>query len=247
MGKTAIDLTGQRFGRLTVIRRVEDHICFPSGYTTPQWHCKCDCGIEIDIVGKALTKKNGTKSCGCLAKEKTSERFKKYNTYDLSGEYGIGYTSKNEEFYFDLEDYDLIKNYCWCITNSGYVSTYIKGKQFLLHRFIIGKDEEIIDHINHNKVDNRKINLRIVTNSQNGMNSTISKNNTSGFTGVYWHNRDKVWEAWIKVDYKDIYLGRFYNFEDAKEARLKAEDKYYREYSYKNSQKLFNKLTNGGN
>ena len=41
-----------------------------------------------------------------------SETFKKYNTYDLSGEYGIGYTSKGEEFYFDLDDYDKIKDYC---------------------------------------------------------------------------------------------------------------------------------------
>ena len=49
---------------------------------------------------------------------------KKYNTYDLTGEYGIGYTSKDEEFYFDLEDYDKIKDYCWRITMQGYVRAY---------------------------------------------------------------------------------------------------------------------------
>ena len=102
------DLTGQRFGRLTVIKRAEDYVS-PKGSQNVQWLCKCDCGNEITIVGKALTRKNGTKSCGCFAKENMSKIKKKYNTYDLSGEFGIGYTSKDEKFYFDLEDYDKIK------------------------------------------------------------------------------------------------------------------------------------------
>ena len=50
---------------------------------------------------------------------RSSKCNKKYNKYDLSGEYGIGWTSNtNQEFYFDLEDYDKIKDYCW-IYNKG--------------------------------------------------------------------------------------------------------------------------------
>ena len=110
MGKF-VDLTGRKFGRLTVIKRAEDYIS-PNGSKAPQWLCECECGNEIIVVGGRLTKKNGTKSCGCLQKERASQvgkNNKKFNTYDLSKEYGIGYTFKGEEFYFDLEDYDKIK------------------------------------------------------------------------------------------------------------------------------------------
>lgn len=57
-----IDLTGMRFGLLTVIRRVEDYIS-PSGNRTPQWLCKCDCGTEVVVAGNSL-RSGATKSCG---------------------------------------------------------------------------------------------------------------------------------------------------------------------------------------
>ena len=64
------DLTGRKFGRLTVIERAEDHIQ-PNGKHQIQWLCKCDCGSEVIVRGSNL--KNGnTKSCGCLQKEMTS-------------------------------------------------------------------------------------------------------------------------------------------------------------------------------
>ena len=107
------DLTGQQFGRLTVIKRVEDKVQ-ENGRRRVQWLCQCNCENQTMIVVRGENLKNGsTKSCGCLAKEVRSKIHKKYNQYDLSGEYGIGWTSNtNEEFYFDLEDYNKIKNYC---------------------------------------------------------------------------------------------------------------------------------------
>lgn len=240
MGKFK-DLTGQRFGRLTVIERAEDYVCYPSGYRTPQWLCQCDCGNTAIILGKNLTKDNGTKSCGCFAKENMSKVKKKYNTYDLTGEFGIGYTLKGEEFYFDLEDYDLIRDYCWSINKNGYVVSIDKDtrKTILLHRIVINCQDNLMpDHI-HGKgtrYDNRKSNLRIATKQQNGMNAALSKNNTSGVTGVIWHKRDNVWQARIKVNYKYIHLGYFNSFEDAVKARKEAEEKYFGEFSYDNSQ-----------
>lgn len=234
------DLTGQRFGRLTVIERVEDHI-MPSGEKRSRWLCKCDCGNEITIIGKALTKKNGTKSCGCFARENMSKVKKKYNTYDLTGEFGIGYTFKNEEFWFDLEDYEKIKDYCWSINKKGYViSTDSKTrKTVLFHRIVTDCPDGLMpDHIHgkNTRHDNRKLNLRIVTNQQNGMNSSLSENNTSGVTGVKWHSRDNIWESCITVNYKRIYLGRYNKFADAVKARKEAEEKYFGEFSYDNSQ-----------
>ena len=63
------------------------------------------------------------------------KKFKKYNTYDLSGEYGIGYTSKGEEFWFDLNDYNKIKDYCWYYNSNGYLcSQNANCKHIYFHR-----------------------------------------------------------------------------------------------------------------
>lgn len=69
MGKFE-DLTGKKFGRLTVIKRVENHVQ-PSGKQYLQWLCKCDCGNETVVRGANL-KRGHTQSCGCLIKETNS-------------------------------------------------------------------------------------------------------------------------------------------------------------------------------
>ena len=93
------DLTGQRFGKLTVIKRVENN-----DRNKVRWLCQCDCGNTHITISYNLT--HGLcQSCGCLQQEIIeTNRQRRYNTYDLSGTYGIGNTSKGEEFYFDLED-----------------------------------------------------------------------------------------------------------------------------------------------
>lgn len=235
MGKFK-DLTGQRFGRLTVVERAEDYVS-PKGYRNVQWLCKCGCEENnYTIVSGCSLTRGLTKSCGCLQKETSAENGrnnKKYNTYDLSGEYGIGYTSKGEEFLFDLEDYNLIKDYCWFIDNKGYVSAYNTSGSKLFHRQIM--DGNYIDHISHNTKDNRKSNLRNVTSSQNNMNVSKRSDNTSGVTGVSWHKGIQKWRARINVSGKEVNLGYFEEFEDAVKARKEAEDKYFGEYSYDNS------------
>ncbi len=237
----SLELTGQRFGRLTVIKRVENHI-FPSGKQKSKWLCKCDCGNEVTVIGCNLTKENGTRSCGCYAQEcNHKSKNKRYNTYDLSGEYGVGYTSKGEEFYFDLEDYDLIKDYCWFISDEGYIKAYIpeSSKIVSLHRIVMNLNDVRydIDHKNGelSRFDNRKSNLRIATRSQNQMNKAKQKNNTSGVVGVGRHKATDKWAAYIAIDKKQIHLGLFDKFEDAVKARKEAEDKYFGEWSYDNS------------
>lgn len=221
-----------RFGRLTVIGRVEDHIS-PKGRRYVRWLCKCDCGNDVIVFGSNLGR-NHTMSCGCLNKEVASETMKKYNTYDLSGKYGIGYTEKGEEFYFDLEDYDKIKSFYWYKNNDGYLLAYTKNKTLRMHKLFV--DSQYVDHINSNTSDNRKSNLRAATKSQNGMNRDLQSNNTSGAVGVYWHKQINKWVAYITINSEYIYLGSFSNFEDAVKARKEAEEKYFGEYSYDNSQ-----------
>lgn len=241
MGKIN-DLTGQRFGKIIVIKRAYDHkkndrYCY--------WLCQCDCGKEKIIKGKNL--RNGsTKSCGCIFRDEeylnsNSGIFKNtYNTYDLSGEYGIGYTSKGEKFYFDLEDYDKIKDYCWCMSDK---KKYVSNSRFgiRMHRLIMDCNDEnlVVDHINHITYDNRKENLRICTQSQNGMNKSRPINNTSGYAGITYDYSENKWRARLGVGGKTINIGRFKTIEEAIKARKEAENKYFGEYSYDNSVQNF--------
>jgi hypothetical protein len=181
-----IDLTGMKFGRLTVIKRVEND---KNGGL--KWLCKCVCGNECIVLGNNL-KRNHTNSCGCLDKELTSKRSKKYNIYDLSGGYGIGHTYKKQPFYFDLEDYNKIKNYSWHYNKYGYVVAPIKIENkntvIFLHCLLLGdKENKVVDHKNNKRFDCRKENLRWANDSQNGMNKKMQRNNTSGIIGVWWN------------------------------------------------------------
>ena len=237
-----IDLTGIVFERLKVIKRADNQIQ-SNGVSIVMWECECECGNKIITSSRSL-KSGDTKSCGCLAREKARERCKnlrkRYNEYNLTGSYGIGYTSKGEEFWFDLEDYDKIKDYCWTINNNGYAIAHISDttKKVLLHRLIMNPpDKMYIDHINHNRIDNRKQNLRIVTIRQNNLNKKKSVYNTSGVTGVYYKKNNNKWIANISIDGKNKHLGCYETIEDAIKARKEAEEKYFGEYSYDNSMK----------
>jgi hypothetical protein len=171
---------------------------------------------------------------------------KNKNIYDLSGEYGIGYTANGDEFLFDLEDYEKIKTSSWhiiCKNQSDsrkYVHTVNKEypSGILLHRYILGITDSnlVVDHINHNVRDNRKENLRIVEQIDNLKNLT-PRNNKSGVTGVYWDKRRNNWYSQITYNKKTISLGTFTDFDEAVKARKKAEEKYFGEYSYDNSMK----------
>jgi len=83
-----------------------------------------------------------------------------------------------------------------------------------------------IDHINHDRTDNRIKNLRVVSHKENGRNQKLGSNNTSGVNGVHWDKARKKWKAIIKVNYKNIQLGRFDNFFDAVCARKSADIRY---------------------
>ena len=250
MGKFK-DLTGQKFGRLTVIKRGEDYIG-KNGRKTIRWWCLCDCQLELPederelklIIGDNL-RSGHTTSCGCYHRDllvKKNKDKKQYNKYVLTKEYGIGCTSKAQEFYFDLEDYDEIKNYTWWYDKNGYVVTKKDNITIRMHRLVMNLDttkekcDLEVDHINHLKHDNRKSNLRIVTRSQNIMNQKTRKDNTSGVVGV--HRHENKWEVRICVDGESIYSGVFDDKKDAINKRIELEEKYFGEFSYNNSMRL---------
>ena len=242
MVKVKEDLTGEKFGALTVISRAEDkqfknkHNKNGVSYKA-MLNCKCDyCGKIKPMASSQLLYAHKAKSCGCMRYYEGIRT--QYNTYDLSGEYGIGYTKKGEEFYFDLEDYDLIKDYHWKV-HRGYISCHKwnpqtkSDNQVKMHRLIMGlKDNKDysgcqIDHINHNKVDNRKENLRVVNNTQNSWNKAVWREDGSKI-GVRLE-RGK-WLASITINGKMIKLGKYEKYDDAVKARIDAEKKYWGEY-----------------
>ena len=242
MVKVRKDLTGMVFGKLTVLRQADDYIK-PSGQHHAQWLCQCACNLNNQIVVRASDLKNEKiKSCGCLRKEiasKNNGHKVKYNLMELNledehGLYGIGYCSNtNNKFYFDMDDYEKIKSYCWregVSKNYHYVCARIKGtKQTIrLHNLIFGKH---CDHIDRNPLNNRKYNLRDATIAENSRNRSKRTNNSSGVIGVSWHKRKQKWSAEITKDYKKIYLGTFINKYDAIKSRLEAEVKYYGEFA----------------
>ena len=105
------------------------------------------------------------------------------------------------------------------------------NKNILMHILIMNPPSEMkVDHIYHEKFDNRKNKLRLVTNQQNSCNCKVSKNNTSGVTGVWFNKKSKKWCAEIKFNYKKVYLGTFVNKEDAVKIRKETEIIYFGEY-----------------
>jgi hypothetical protein len=93
MPNNLIDLTGQRFGKLTVIERTEDYVS-PKGYHSVRWLCQCDCGNIKSVTRNSLLKQH-TRSCGCLCKEGVAKaRLKRWHKDDNSE---IGSTMINKE------------------------------------------------------------------------------------------------------------------------------------------------------
>ena len=242
-----IDITGNKYNHLTVIERGPDLIK-KNGKHDIRWWCECDCGSGKRVLVLGYNLKNGnTTSCGCEhlrnAKEQgkkngpiQGKNNKKYNDYDLSGEYGIGYTLKGEPFYFDLEDYDLIKNYCWYINRQGYVVNKTDEELISMHRLVMGlgkDDEEYVDHIFHNTNDNRKSKLRIVNPSENAMNKGMQSNNTSGVKGVWLDKNTNKWCVEIGYYNQRIRPGGYLTLDQAAEIRKTLEEELFQEYQYK--------------
>ena len=196
--------------------------------------CQCSCGSDPIEVRLSNLKSGKTTSCGCVHKERTKGVNKKYNVYNLTGDCGIGYDCNNNPFYFDIDSYESIKDYTWYISNEGYVMAFDgdANKMILMHRLIMDCPEDmVVDHIDHKKNNNCKSNLRICTQLENVRNRSVSKNNTSGITGVIWHKNRNKWTAYITINKKQMHLGLFNTIEEAIQSRLEAEKKYFGEFS----------------
>ena len=142
----------------------------------------------------------------------------------------------------DDEDFERCIQRKWTLTTFGYAvsrvpgKTYKQGYYIQMHQFIINGlvRKGLIDHIDRNKLNNQKANLRIADKSINTINRGMRSDNTSGFRGVFWDKTKSNYLVQI-MDYgKLIYIGRFKNKEEAAQAYNKAAIKYHGEFAFIN-------------
>src|SRR5262249_4694572 len=112
----------------------------------------------------------------------------------------------------DQDDAIWLLNYSWSYHNHGYAYTKIKTKTTLMHT-MIGEKMGFIkspDHIDRNKLNNKRENLREATDSQNKMNKNKQSNNTSGYPGISWYKQTNRWRAYLQFEGKFINLGYYH-------------------------------------
>ena len=142
----------------------------------------------------------------------------------------------SSEFLFDLEDLFLIQSRNWRIDKDGYLvcSYYYAGKLQItrFHRLIMkAKKGQFVDHINKNRNDNRKQNLRCCEFSENDRNRGVYSTNKSGVTGVSFDSKRGMWFANISFNHRTYFLGRYKFKDDANRARLKKEIELFGDFA----------------
>lgn len=139
--------------------------------------------------------------------------------------------TKNKITILDLEDYKVHSKNKWCYCPNGSAVRRYKNKILYLHREITKCPTGMeVDHINGDRLDNRKINLRIVTHADNIKNQKIKSTNSTGYKGVSFYKREKRYVARITNNKKTRILGYFRKAEDAYEAYCKGSRKHHKEY-----------------
>lgn len=118
--------------------------------------------------------------------------------------------TRNKSTMVDANDYDKLSKYKWHYMSAGYAATDINYKKVYMHRMIMDTPIDMdTDHINGDRLDNRKINLRICTHAENMRNTKLRSDNNSGYKGVGRFKRDKKWRARIVIGGIYRHLGCF--------------------------------------
>lgn len=115
----------------------------------------------------------------------------------------------------DPEDYERLARFAWFAATGGYAARNVKKRKRSMHREVLGVEHGVqVDHIDGDKLNNRRSNLRPCTNQQNCFNQA-GRPGTSRFKGVFWNRKSRKWQAGIRKDYRARHLGMFENEMDA--------------------------------
>lgn len=148
----------------------------------------------------------------------------------------VRYKDRFEFARLDFQDLELAFHK-WSLSKAGYVfrNRYLVEKTektgvILMHREVLRFPVKSVDHIDGNKLDNRRANLREATSAEQNQNLPTRKDNRSGRLGVYKRSDCNRWAAFIQKDKKHIYLGLFKTFEEALAARTAAEKELFGDF-----------------
>lgn len=207
-------MNGQRFGRLTVIKR--DPLAPPG---RSKWICRCDCGNTVSVLRNHLTC-GQTISCGCAKKyvnlkDATGQRFdrltvlertekKSGNTYIYKCQCDCGNIC-------EVSGANLRNGYtrsCGCLASEVHREVFREsGNAKTARRKYFVKGTDVI-----------------------ALTRGLQKNNTSGCTGVFKDKKTNLWKAYIGFQKKRYYLGSSRNFDEAVKLRKEAEQKIHGEF-----------------
>lgn len=210
------DLIGRKIGRWTVLD-VDSH----GTNIHTKMLCRCSCGTVKSV--DAYNLRHGiSRSCG------------KCNLIIKDGDHMRCFMKNGTSFLFDAEDEAIAAEYTWSIT-TGYARTQIDGKTVYFHKLLFGNPEKVeIDHINGDRLDNRRCNLRVVDHAQNNQNKGLRKDSTTGFKGVCLDKKSGRYLAYINAYGIRTYLGVFHDKKLAAMAYDEAAKKLHGEYAQLN-------------
>lgn len=209
-----IDLSGLKFGRLTVIERVKNKKSVQA-----LWLCKCDCGNTKIVLSSSL-RKCYTTSCGCYKNE--------VNTINAT-KHGLSHT----------HEYTTWKNIiARCTKHEHKLYKYYGGRgikvcdrwmNFLSFFEDMGErptSKHSIDRIN-NDGNYEPSNCKWSTKQEQAINRRLRIDNISGCNGVTWISKENKWDCRITVNKKVIFLGEFVDLNEAIKKRKEAESLYF--------------------
>lgn len=154
---------------------------------------------------------------------------KNTNVYKINGETTEIITVKGDVILIDSADIELAKSHCWHVDSKGYAHGGTSNKRFRLHNLLMNPSKGmVVDHINRNKLDNRRCNLRLVTNQENQFNRGLGKNNRSGHVGIHFNKQCEKWCCQLTHDRKIVFSGLFDSKEEAIAKRESLEKEYFK-------------------
>lgn len=153
------------------------------------------------------------------------------NFYFVDGDHLRCVINPMQDFIIDANDYEKVSVHKWYVSAYGYPVTTIRGgRKLFLHRMLMGAERgQEVDHINGNKLDNRRCNLRIATKRENQRNINPRSTNTTGYKGVC-NRGDGKYTAAIKAG-RNFYLGIYNTPEDAAIAYNRAALEHFGEFA----------------
>lgn len=147
-------------------------------------------------------------------------------TVSLVGKYGAGRAAL-----IDDADACAVGRFQWFVSVQGYPAARINKRTVTLHRFLMGRHGSLhVDHINRNKLDSRRSNLRWVPCAVNTANSGVRRNSSTGFKGVRRAHKGNKWHAQIRIGGRCRFLGAFDTPEQAAKAFATAHSGAYADW-----------------